>query len=503
MIAIYVRQSVKNEDSISIQTQIETCARKVNKKISECKVYSDEGYSGSNLNRPNFEQMMHDIRNGLIEVVVVYKLDRISRSLLDFFQTYEEFNMYNVAFVSCNEHFDTSNPMGKAMLSIIVVFAQLEKETIQLRIKDNYYSRGEKGFYLGGRPPFGYDKVKTEHQGRKTYKFEINDKQAQIVKEIFEKYANTDISSGKLEKWLNKQDIKTNMGNAWSSVQVGRLIRNPAYVRANADVYLYYKNKGATMNNDVGDYTGEFGCYLYATREGVKTMKFTDVSKSFVTLALHEGIVDADTWLRCQYKAEKNQVLKNSGKGTHSWLSGLLKCGYCEYAVTAVNGYKDILYINCGGRRRGICDGRKKVIQVKDIEGIVEIKLLEKLRTLKVRNGTENTKDERRIDELKSQVVSLQEQIDRLIASIKYMTGTSLEYINTEMQKLDKQKIAVQSEIDQLMREKASNHINITDLQKYYDNWDTYNLEDKKIVAKQLIDKVMVTDDEITVHFRG
>lgn len=502
MIAIYVRQSVKNEDSISIQTQIEICARKVNKEISECKVYSDEGYSGSNLNRPRFEEMMRDVRNGLIGVVVVYKLDRISRSLLDFFQTYAEFNKYNVEFVSCNEQFDTSNPMGKAMLSIIVVFAQLEKETIQLRIRDNYYARGEKGFYLGGRPPFGYNKVKTEHQGMKTYKFEINNNQAKIVKEIFEKYANTDISSGKLQKWLNKHDIKTNMGNGWSSVQIGRLIRNPAYVRANADVYLYYKNKGATMNNDVADYIGEHGCYLYAKREGVKTMKFTDVSKSFVTMALHEGIIDADTWLLCQYKAEKNKALKNSGKGTHSWLSGLLKCGYCGYALTAVNGYKDILYINCGGRRRGMCDGRKKVIFVKDIEDVVEKKLLEKLRTFQVRTGTKKTKNEHRINELKGQFVSFGEQIDRLVASLKHMTGSSPEYINTAIQELHKQKIAAQSEIDKIMREKASNQINISDLQTYVDKWHTYTLEQKKGVAKQIINKIMVADDEINIDFK-
>lgn len=502
MIAIYARQSIEKKDSISIQTQIETCARKVNRQIEECKVYSDEGYSGSNLNRPHFEEMMRDIKNGLIEVVVVYKLDRISRSLLDFMQIYEIFNKHHVEFISCNEQFDTSNPMGKAMLSIMVVFAQLEKETIQLRIRDNYYSRGQKGFYLGGRPPFGYNKVEVEHQGMKTYKFDINEEQAKIVKMLFDEYANTSISYGQLVKRLNKQGITTNNGNGWTGVQIGRLIRNPAYVRANSDVYLYYKNKGATMNNDVSEYNGENGCYLYAKREGVTTMKFTDVSKSFVTLALHEGIVDSDTWLRCQYKAEKNQSLKNSGKGTHSWLSGLLKCGYCGYAIIAVNGYKDILYINCGGRRRGTCDGRKKVVYIKDIEAIVELKLLEKLKTLKVRNGSINNKNERRMDELKRQLVSIDEQIEKYIAALADMTEGSAKYVDKKINELDKEKLAVQAQMNEILREKARNQISISDLQKYADNWGTYNLEQKKTVAKLVINKVMVKDDEIDIDFR-
>ncbi len=502
MIAIYARQSVENKDSISITTQIETCAKKVDKKIEECKVYPDEGYSGSNINRPHFENMMRDIKNGLIDVVVVYKLDRISRSLLDFMQIYDVFEKHNVKFISCNEQFDTDTPFGKTMLSFIVAFAQLERETIQLRIKDNYYKRGEKGLYLGGRPPYGFNKVKVEHQGIKTHKFDVSEEQAKVVKMLFEEYANTDIAFGQLVKKLNYQGIKTNNGRAWSSVHIGRLIRNPAFVKANADVYLYYKNRGATIINDVNDYNGENGCYLYAKREGVTTMKFTDVSKSFVTLALHKGIIEADTWLRCQYKADKNQVLKNSGKGTHTWLSGLLKCGYCGYAVTAVNGYKNLLYINCGGRRRYMCDGRKKVIYIEDIENIVESKLLEKLRTLKVHNRNANNERDRRMDELKSNLVFIEEQIEKFVASLLDMSEGSAKYVDKRIQELDKQRLAVQAQMNELMREAASNQISIGDLQEYVDNWALYNLEQKKSVAKAVINKITVTDDEINIDFK-
>ena len=126
--AIYARQSVDKKDSISIESQIEFC--KYELKGGNCKEYKDKGYSGKNTERPQFQQLMQDIESGLVRKVVVYKLDRISRSILDFANMMELFQQYNVEFVSSTEKFDTSTPMGRAMLNICIVFAQLERETI-------------------------------------------------------------------------------------------------------------------------------------------------------------------------------------------------------------------------------------------------------------------------------------------------------------------------------------------------------------------------------------
>ena len=100
---------------------------------------ADKGYSGKNTDRPKFQELVRDIKRGLIAKVVVYKLDRISRSILDFANMMELFQQYNVEFVSSTEKFDTSTPMGRAMLNICIVFAQLERETIQKRVTDAYY----------------------------------------------------------------------------------------------------------------------------------------------------------------------------------------------------------------------------------------------------------------------------------------------------------------------------------------------------------------------------
>ena len=139
--AIYARQSVDKKDSISIESQIEFCK------------YELKGGNCKNTDRPKFQELVRDIKRGLIAKVVVYKLDRISRSILDFANMMELFQQYNVEFVSSTEKFDTSTPMGRAMLNICIVFAQLERETIQKRVQDAWYSRCQRGFKMGGKTP--------------------------------------------------------------------------------------------------------------------------------------------------------------------------------------------------------------------------------------------------------------------------------------------------------------------------------------------------------------
>ena len=119
--AIYARQSIDKKDSISIESQIEFC--KYELRGGSCREYQDKGYSGKNTDRPQFQMLVEDIKRGLIARVVVYKLDRISRSILDFANMMALFQEYNVEFISSTEKFDTSTPMGRAMLNICIVCA--------------------------------------------------------------------------------------------------------------------------------------------------------------------------------------------------------------------------------------------------------------------------------------------------------------------------------------------------------------------------------------------
>ena len=153
MDAIYARQSVEKADSLSVQGQIDLCKKQAGEDFG---VYQDRGFSGKNTNRPAFQRMMEDVEKGAIRKIIVYRLDRFSRSIADFGRLWEVLKKHGVEFVSINETFDTSTPMGRAMLNIIMVFAQLERETTAERVRDNYDQRVKLGAWPGGPAPFGF-----------------------------------------------------------------------------------------------------------------------------------------------------------------------------------------------------------------------------------------------------------------------------------------------------------------------------------------------------------
>ena len=123
-------------------------------------IYEDEGFSGKTLDRPRFKDMMKDARKGKLSSIIVYRLDRISRNIGDFAQLIDQLNDMNIAFVSIKEQFDTSSPMGRAMMYIASVFSQLERETIAERIQDNMKELAKTGRWLGGVTPTGYQSKK-------------------------------------------------------------------------------------------------------------------------------------------------------------------------------------------------------------------------------------------------------------------------------------------------------------------------------------------------------
>lgn len=230
MEAIYTRQSVDRADSISVDSQAEFCRREA---TGECvKVYTDRGYSGKNTDRPAFQKMMSDIMDGRIRRVIVYRLDRISRSVLDFVGVIEEFQRHGVDFVSTMEKFDTATPIGKAMLMIVMIFAQLERETIQQRVKDAYQARSRHGLYMGGKVPFGFGLKEAVVDGVVGKIYAPAPEEMEIVRTIFSMYAQPHISLGDVERSLATGKIKSRTGRPFTRSQIRDMIVNPCYVRA-------------------------------------------------------------------------------------------------------------------------------------------------------------------------------------------------------------------------------------------------------------------------------
>ena len=211
------------------------------------KEYPDKGYSGKNTDRPHFQEMLEDIQQGLIDTVVVYKLDRISRSILDFTNLMELFQKYNVEFVSTTEKLDTSTPVGRAMLNICIVFAQLERETIQQRVTDAYYSRIQKSFYMGGAIPYGFRRIPATIQGIKTSKYETVPEEAEQIELIYKLYSQPQTSYGDIIKYFEEHGITKN-GKHWGRTRLTNYLRNPVYVKADEAVYDFYKGQGVILS---------------------------------------------------------------------------------------------------------------------------------------------------------------------------------------------------------------------------------------------------------------
>ena len=297
MNAIYARQSIDKADSISIECQIEFCKYELRGEPYE--VFQDKGYSGKNIQRPDFQRMLQSVREGSIKRVICYKLDRCSRSILDFSNLMAVFQEHNVEFISCTEKFDTSTPMGRAMLNICVVFAQLERETIQQRVYDAYHSRNLKGFYMGGRIPLGFRLVPYDMDGKRTARYLANPQEAEILKMMYAEYAKPDTSFGDVVQMLQRNGIPhpRNKDGTWVRNHIGRLLRNPIYVRSDEAVYDFFQEKNVTLHNPPEDFAGINGCYLY-----------TSADKKYLVLAPHEGIVSSDLWLRCMHKSKQCKV---------------------------------------------------------------------------------------------------------------------------------------------------------------------------------------------------
>lgn len=159
-VAIYIRVSTTyqiDKDSLPMQRKDLIAYAELILGITAYEIFEDAGYSGKNTDRPAFQDMMRRVRSGEFSHVLVWKIDRISRNLLDFAEMYEELRDLRVTFVSKNEQFDTSTAIGEAMLKIILVFAELERNMTSERVTAAMISRANNGQWNGGRIPFGYD----------------------------------------------------------------------------------------------------------------------------------------------------------------------------------------------------------------------------------------------------------------------------------------------------------------------------------------------------------
>ena len=237
--AIYTRKSTEEgleQNYNSLDAQRDACEAYIASQKSEGWValpdaYNDGGFSGGTLNRPGLQRLLDDVREGLVDVIVVYKIDRLSRSLADFAKLVELFDAQKVTFVSVTQAFNTTTSMGRLTLNILLSFAQFERELGGERVRDKIAASRAKGIWMGGMPPLGYDVVER--------KLVPNPVEAKLVRRIFERFIALG-SITTLSRELRAEGITT---KSWTTIKdkerVGKLVdkgylyklfKNPVFV---------------------------------------------------------------------------------------------------------------------------------------------------------------------------------------------------------------------------------------------------------------------------------
>ena len=307
--AIYTRKS--SEEGLdmefnSLDAQREACEAYIASQRQEGWIavddrFDDGGVSGGTLDRPALQRLLTDIEVGRIDCIVVYKIDRLSRALIDFTKLVEVFDRHNVTFVSITQSFNTTTSMGRLTLNILLSFAQFEREVTAERIRDKFAASRKKGMWMGGCPPLGYDV--------RDRKLVINDIEAALVRHIFERFLKVG-SATLLVKDLNAEGHHT---KSWTT-QGGRFREGNPF------------NKGAlykTLNNRV--YIGD------AVHKG----------KSYP--GEHDGIVDQGLWDKVRsILAENARRRGNRTRATTpALLKGIIRCRHCGCAMTPSHAKKN------------------------------------------------------------------------------------------------------------------------------------------------------------------
>ena len=501
--AIYCRQSVDRVDSISIESQIEYCQYET--RGGAYKTFTDKGYSGKNVDRPQFQIMMDAIRRGEVNRVIVYKLDRISRSVMDFMNLFTEFQQYGVEFVSCTEKFDTSSPMGRAMLKIIVVFAELERETIQQRVMDAYISRSRKGFYMGGRIPYGYKLEPFTIDGKKTAHYAIISEEAEVVKLIFSMYAQPQTSYGDIVRYLIENGITNSRtkDGAWDRCRIADMVKNPVYVKADLDVYRFYKDQGTVLHNSPEDYMGVNGCYLYSDKDAGR--KSVHLEGQHVVLAPHDGIVPSDIWLRARMKCLNNKQVARPLKGHNTWLVGKVKCGKCGYALTIRKCQlktRIIRYFICSRRMQtNRCEGVGG-INADAFEACIFEEMVEHVKEFETLTQPQINHENPKIHEINVKLEQITAEIDKLVSKVSDANEVLMEYINKRIKELDAQASVYRQQLSELSPLENSEKPDVEQLKDYMAHWGELDIDSKREVVDYLILEIKATEDSYEIKWR-
>ena len=537
---IYSRKSKFTGKGESVENQVEMCRNYISTYYSQeeadrALVYEDEGFSGGNLERPQFKQMMKDSHKQKFAAIVVYRLDRISRNIGDFAKLIEELGDRNIDFISIREQFDTSSPMGRAMMYIASVFSQLERETIAERIRDNMHELAKTGRWLGGVTPTGFasegvTKVSVDGKVRKAYQLKAIPEEIAVVQKIFDLFQETG-SLTKVDQYLLERQFKTKNGRDYTRFTIRSILTNPVYLRADEDAYKYMVDHEVSLFSDRTEFDGIHGLMVYnrtLQRPG-KPNQLNPMNEWIVSVGKHVGVISGAHWVAVQGRLDRNKnKAYRTARVNEALLSGLIFCGCCGSRMRPkmtqrTNSEGELVYTYMCEKKERSC---RQVCAVKNVSGnVLDDKVIEVLRTLG-ENSDEMAEQIAKVKQMltgnhegyEAEKIGLQAKLKKNEASIKSLvealskaSGTSAEsYIMTQIDELDRAGKGARKRLAELETVTAKNRMVDMEfdllrqmLADFGRTIDTCSVEQKRAAVRMLVKRVVWDGDTVHLYLFG
>jgi len=444
--ALYCRVSTDMQtEGYSIDAQKELLASYCKiKGINKYSYYVDAGYSGSNMLRPSLSKLTADCKEKKISVVIVYKLDRLSRSQKDTLFLIEEVFIPNgVDFISISENFDTASPFGKAMIGILSVFAQLERETIRERTRMGMKERVKAGYFPGGgKLPYGYDYDKNRG-------ILVPNERSEDVRKMYEMYI--------------------------SGIPVGRIAKHFG-IKYDSLVKNILKSK---INCGILEYNGE----EYP--------------------ALHKAIVDRKTYERAMEIMQRKG--RSAVRVSKNLLTGIVYCGVCgakmRYQKWGSAGHKICCYSQQSDKEYMIRD--KNCDNTKHFSHIIENAVMSELFKMSLDPNRINSENRRqKEDDLKCLQKKLSENNKKINNLIDFIAnGIAVDEVSEKLQKLKAENEKIDSEIQSKNNITKKMHLFKEKISGLSDVWTELDEQQKRNIILSLVDKVVITYDRIDIFY--
>lgn len=518
-IAIYSRKSKFTGKGESIENQVELCQEYAQRQFGDiCHflVYQDEGFSAKNTDRPMFQKMMDDIRSKKIETLICYRLDRISRNVSDFSAILDELERFGVSFISIRESFDTTSPIGRAMMYLSSVFAQLERETIAERIKDNRIQSANTGHWQGGSCPLGYQtkKVETIGKNEKKHSYYIlceNKNTSGFIRELFSLYLEFG-SLAKLERYYGAKIPKG---------VLGQYLSNPAYATNTEMTYDYFQSLGTKISNPRCEFDGNHGLLAYnRTQSYSKDSKRRRLSEQewIIAIGEHIGLVHGDIWTKVQMLRKENQKKYPRWQSSNiSLLSGFLFCKSCgapmkiQNQKVAKDGKRNFYYV-CTNKQKsnGVLCNQPNIPGIKydqafiadlkkNLQGIPDISLY-----VHPCKFPSNRNQDKTIQILKNKISENDTTIKNLIRKLSIFSSSHMdEYIQKTIEEIEQENREYKIQLDELIlpcQSDTSKKISIDHIQKLLENFDQCTLPQKRTILKHLVKKIYCSKESSLVE---